>query len=476
MCSSDLIIKTTHQNIPSQVVKQRVLDKLKNGEKIYKKRIIASWNNYELKDDIYGVVGGRKVLLLSKENWKPNTAALALLSKYKLTRPVDENIQAKHSVDLTQMTNELDRVKGSLLTYQLPDFTNSMKLIKSLVKNMKLDQAMLNKMALLRDNSPKVYDHSILSAFLALEVGAKLGFDTPKLIDCFSAGLFHNIGNLYINPDLFKKTSLTDDEKSLIEAHPVAGYQILKQSGLFSENMLNAVLDHHELLDGTGYPRSLKGYEIGLEAKILGAVSTYCSLICSGKSENVSLDFMRSCAKTHDTGREKILPKFNAKIVEILSTVIQGEVVVEKQSTSWSQKVLINEIPRVLHYVEKIQGSLDYYVSDCVYRHGKEELMDVEASVEQIYYDLNRSGLTMILEHYPLDAIWEEGLCRDMMLIMSGLLKQTEKAYKNVNSLSVKAGVPSMADLNEYIGELMSSLKAISQHSLHTDHISYLHS
>ena len=49
-------------------------------------------------------------------------------------------------------------------------------------------------------------------------------------------------------------------------------------------------------------------------------------------------------------------------------------------------------------------------------------------------------------------------------------------AYKIINALSVKAGVPGMNDLREFIGELMASLKAISHHSLHVDHLPYLHS
>ena len=273
-----------HNDLGSLVNHDKLMKQLQEGERIYKQRLISSWNSYILDDDLYSYVNNKKVLLLAKDRWESSTAALALLSKHRLTKPVDENLTAKQTVNLKSLTQELGRIKQNVLTQQLPDFTNSLKEAEQLLDHLSMDQSITNKVALLRESAPKIFDHSILTAFLMVEIGIKNKFDKQHLLDSFTAGLFHNIGNLYIDPELFTKPILTEAEKETIEAHPVTSYLILKTTGHFSERVLEAVLNHHELLDGTGYPRKISGAEISQDARLLNAVSTYCASICNDDS------------------------------------------------------------------------------------------------------------------------------------------------------------------------------------------------
>jgi len=79
----------------------------------------------------------------------------------------------------------------------------------------------------------------------------------------------HDLGKIYIPAEILSKPShLTDPEYRLITKHPAAGYEILKGID-FPWPVAEAVHQHHERLDGTGYPLGLHGDEILLEARIL---------------------------------------------------------------------------------------------------------------------------------------------------------------------------------------------------------------
>ena len=82
--------------------------------------------------------------------------------------------------------------------------------------------------------------------------------------------MIHDIGKLYVpNEILSKPGRLTDLEFGLIKTHPQAGYEILQEIE-FPWPIARVVQQHHERLDGSGYPAGLAGDEILLEARIIG--------------------------------------------------------------------------------------------------------------------------------------------------------------------------------------------------------------
>ena len=83
------------------------------------------------------------------------------------------------------------------------------------------------------------------------------------------AGLLHDIGKISIPGDILNKPGkLTPLEFEIVKNHPSLGYTILKNISYFPE-LAKIVLQHHERIDGSGYPQGLKGGEILLEARIL---------------------------------------------------------------------------------------------------------------------------------------------------------------------------------------------------------------
>ena len=111
-------------------------------------------------------------------------------------------------------------------------------------------------------------DHSENVAAYAVAIGQRLGLDGERIVKLRRAALFHDIGKIaVVRSILAKPGSLTEDEWLEIKRHPEVGASMLQHAGLHDE--ARWVRQHHEQMDGTGYPEGLRGEEIALEARIL---------------------------------------------------------------------------------------------------------------------------------------------------------------------------------------------------------------
>ena len=116
---------------------------------------------------------------------------------------------------------------------------------------------------------PYTAGHQQRVARLALAIGRDMGLSAESLEAIRMAGVVHDVGKISVPAEILSKpTRLTDLEFALIKTHPQVGYDILKNIE-FPWPIARIVLQHHEKLDGSGYPDGVKGDEILVEARIL---------------------------------------------------------------------------------------------------------------------------------------------------------------------------------------------------------------
>lgn len=131
----------------------------------------------------------------------------------------------------------------------------------------------------LRSYDDYTYFHSVNVAILAVIVGAALDYSKSKLWELCLAGMFHDIGKMYVDPQILNKPALlTSEEFADMKEHPRYSYEFLDKRADVSEAVKRAVLCHHENEDGSGYPLGLSGQEIPPYAKILHVVDVYDAL------------------------------------------------------------------------------------------------------------------------------------------------------------------------------------------------------
>lgn len=108
----------------------------------------------------------------------------------------------------------------------------------------------------------------------AVKIGNKLRLSNGKIEHIAFASLFHDIGKVNV-PDgiLQKPRSLTDEEMDYIRKHPLDGAEMVKNT--YFQNLGKIIAQHHERLDGSGYPYNLMGYEICIEAKIIAVADVF---------------------------------------------------------------------------------------------------------------------------------------------------------------------------------------------------------
>ena len=116
---------------------------------------------------------------------------------------------------------------------------------------------------------PYTAGHQRRVSKLASAIAEKVGLSQDMIRGVRMAGEIHDLGKISLPAEILSKpTKLTSLEFGMIKLHPQTGYDILK--GIeFSWPIAEEVYQHHERMDGSGYPRGLKGNEILLEARIL---------------------------------------------------------------------------------------------------------------------------------------------------------------------------------------------------------------
>ncbi|HDS09794.1 MAG TPA: HD domain-containing protein, partial [Firmicutes bacterium] len=116
---------------------------------------------------------------------------------------------------------------------------------------------------------PYTSGHQFRVSELVRAIAIELGYDEDRLNGIYFASLIHDIGKVYIPSEILTKpTKLSTIEYKLIQSHPEIGFEILKQID-FPWPLAEIILQHHERINGSGYPRGLQKNGILNESKII---------------------------------------------------------------------------------------------------------------------------------------------------------------------------------------------------------------
>jgi PAS domain S-box-containing protein len=137
------------------------------------------------------------------------------------------------------------------------------RLQKSLMETIDIARELVE----LRD--PYTAGHEKHVGDLAKAIGAEMGFDAHRQEGLMYAGYLHDIGKIIVPVEILSKPGkISPEEYNLVKNHVQAGYRLLKDVA-FPWVIAQPVLEHHERLDGSGYPNGVKGEKISIEGRIL---------------------------------------------------------------------------------------------------------------------------------------------------------------------------------------------------------------
>lgn len=143
----------------------------------------------------------------------------------------------------------------------------------------------------IKKERPTIFNHTINVAVISLLIGISLNYNKNDLINLCVGALLHDIGKSLININLVNKdTPLTYEEFEIVKGHCEKGYYYLYDKEYIHNDVKLIVLQHHERVDGLGYPKGLVGNQINKMAKIVSVANIYDTLT----SDSHSMDSMSS--------------------------------------------------------------------------------------------------------------------------------------------------------------------------------------
>lgn len=245
----------------------------KKGDELLKKAAKFLTDTFR-PQDIIGRIGGDEFAIILPKT--PIEAAKKIIKKIhkESYKYIAEPIILSLSVGFATKINPEERI-DSIIREADADMYHDKQINREMVKE-RLLASFLHKN---NENIISEKDHTIRVGKLAASLYKALGKSKEEVANFSKAVRLHDIGKIIVPKEVINKVApLTEDEWRIIKTHTQASYQILRVMHEY-EMHAEAILYHHERLDGTGYPQGLVGDEIPLESRVLAIADAYEAMI-----------------------------------------------------------------------------------------------------------------------------------------------------------------------------------------------------
>ena len=221
------------------------------------------------------------------------------LVAHKLLKPIEQSLRMDDAIDppglVELMLAQLEKTPalgGAELSRHL----------RSQIGEIRLPPALGLKLSVMQERRPKLFQHSLLAAIIATEIGVRARLNSAERQALALSSLFHDAGELYIDPAVLEAGhQLTAGERRHLYAHPITGFLILRDFEDIPRETATAVLQHHERLDGSGYPYRLSGEKIEKVSRVLSVAEVAASLLeRNGADKRINMK-LRLSGKKYDT-------------------------------------------------------------------------------------------------------------------------------------------------------------------------------
>lgn len=207
------------------------------------------------------------------------------------------------------------------------DAGGAKQLVEEIADSVARNPGALISLARLKTVDDYTYMHSVAVCAMMVALAKQLGFDEAQARSAGLAGLLHDLGKALMPMAVLNKPGkLTEAEFAIIKSHPEQGYKLLLDGVDVDPMALEVCLHHHEKMDGSGYPKGLKGDEISLYAK-MGAVCDVYDAITSNRPYKSGWDPAESLRKMAEWANGHFDPRVFQAFVKCMGIYPVGSLV-----------------------------------------------------------------------------------------------------------------------------------------------------
>lgn len=249
---------------------------------------------------------------LPKTETQENSSSLSDLSRAFTQTEIKEALQT-----IEQTRPLLDTLFSNVRLGGVARFEPADRAVEQIAKSMESNPAALIGITRLKTKDEYTFLHSLAVSALMVHFGRFLKFDEQAVRILGVSGLLHDIGKMLM-PDavLSKKGALTNEEMAEVRTHPVRGYELLSRQSDMPQIVLDVCLQHHERIDGKGYPFGLSGTQISTQARIAAICDVYDAMTSarSYKRAWTPAETLLMMQKSEGHFDRHLLAQFNASL------------------------------------------------------------------------------------------------------------------------------------------------------------------
>ena len=192
---------------------------------------------------------------------------------------LDEEFQ-RTRVSFECAADTLDKVFDSLRSGSQTDISTVQEAVNPLIEGVFRNQEAVAALLRLKESGEYRYHHGVSMAVWAAILGRHLGLHRDELEKLAVGCAMCDVGMTQLPPELLDQAeNLSEQQLKIVRAHPTMGAELVSKSRDVDFEILAIIENHHERMDGSGYPRGIEGAAIPLLARIAGLVDTYDAMI-----------------------------------------------------------------------------------------------------------------------------------------------------------------------------------------------------
>lgn len=302
------------------------------------------------------------------------------LMQHQLSAPIEDSVAAASTV-----TGKMLRATAEETMRDLPFFARmapdgkTRGILLDAIEKVPLPDAMAFQLTLAFEVRPEIYLHGVRSAltcaWLALApMGSR--FDIGMAA---AAGLLHDVGMLHVDPLLLRpEHRLSEEQRRQLYSHPILATTLIERHHAYPKEMVRAVGEHHENLDGSGYPRNLMAGSISELGSMLSLAEVVTAMVTPGReAAELRLSvILRMNQKRYDPGLVK-------RVLELIQP--------HSNTSSATLPPLSDPVGR-LREIDRVVGEWPIEVPAGLAQHRQNALAALTAQADQLHRNLANVG------------------------------------------------------------------------------------